>query len=55
MKRFPAVCLAAALCGCSEGDANDVWTVQVDSLPGGAVAVMNTPPAEERAPWTLPS
>lgn len=43
-----------ALIACSDTTTRGTWTVAVDTLPSGAVHVVNTPPATETDPaWTL--
>jgi hypothetical protein len=51
IKAVGAVLTAAA---CAESQAGSGWTATVDTLPNGAVHVVNTPPvSDEVPPWQL--
>lgn len=53
MKHFMPWCFAAALAGCGGDERTSGWSTRVDSLPGGGLSVVNTPPAQERPAWIL--
>jgi hypothetical protein len=46
--------LAFALASCGDTSADNGWTMSVDTLPGGTIEVVNSPPAAETGPtWML--
>lgn len=54
LRPFALAAFVVFLTGCGHAASGRTWTVTVDTLPTGAVHVVNTPPAHDPGPtWTL--
>ncbi len=49
----PVLALAVAVAACGNTGVEREWTVQVDTLPNGAVRVVNVPPTVPTLTWTI--